>query len=303
MNILITGAISQAQECKQKLEKMGHIIYFQQFENENLCCAYDWVEGVICNGLFLHHSIEKFVNLRYIQLTSAGYDRVPIDYVKKRGITIHNARGVYSIPMAEWTILKLMEVYKESYFFRQNQLEQRWKKKRNLEELYGKTAMIFGFGDVGGEIAKRLCGFGVSVIGVATSSKECIYADKVISESEASKYLGKADMVIMTLPLTDKTKNLVNKTFLKKMKNDAIFMNLSRGEVVKEEDLLCHLEEGRLRVAILDVFRNEPLDSTSKWWQMERVIVTPHNSFASKQNGERLMNLIIRNLSSIEIEK
>ena len=70
------------------------------------------MEGVVCNGLFLHHPIERFPNLRFIQLTSAGYDRVPMDIVREKGIEIHNARGVYSVPMAEFAVAGVLSVYK-----------------------------------------------------------------------------------------------------------------------------------------------------------------------------------------------
>lgn len=89
MNLLITGAWNDAKDHFDELEKLGHHIEFLQFEKEALPCPYEWVEGVICNGLFLFHAIEKFANLKYIQLTSAGFDRVPMEYVEER----HNHRA------------------------------------------------------------------------------------------------------------------------------------------------------------------------------------------------------------------
>ena len=76
MNLLVTGAWSGGKNCIAELEEMGHSVRFMQFEKDDLPCAYDWVECVICNGLFLYHPIERFTNLKYIQLTSAGFDRV-----------------------------------------------------------------------------------------------------------------------------------------------------------------------------------------------------------------------------------
>ena len=101
MELLVTGAFSGAKQHIRELEEKGHRVHFLQFEKDELPCPPDQIEGVICNGLFLFHAIEKFTRLRFIQLTSAGYDRVPMEYVKANGIQIYNARGVYSIPMAE----------------------------------------------------------------------------------------------------------------------------------------------------------------------------------------------------------
>ena len=99
MRLLVTGAWQCTKEQLDVLRSQGHEIVFMQNEKDTLPINPCEVEGVICNGLFLYHEIEDFVNLRYIQLTSAGFDRVPMDYVSKKGIKIYNARGVYSIPM------------------------------------------------------------------------------------------------------------------------------------------------------------------------------------------------------------
>lgn len=90
MNLLVTGAWQQATDYLEQLKK-EHEVVFMQWENKELPCVYEWVEGIIGNGIFLSHPIEKFKNLRYIQLTSAGYDRVPMNYVKEHKIEIHNA--------------------------------------------------------------------------------------------------------------------------------------------------------------------------------------------------------------------
>ena len=100
MNLLLTGAWQGALSAIPQIETMGHKAVFLPQERDPLPCDPTWVEGVVCNGLFLHHPIECFPNLRFIQLTSAGYDRVPMDFVQARGIEIRNARGVYSAPFS-----------------------------------------------------------------------------------------------------------------------------------------------------------------------------------------------------------
>ena len=119
MNLLVTGAWQGAKDGIEQLKTLGHQVQFLQFEKDELPCSYEWVEGVICNGLFLSHPIERFTHLKYIQLTSAGFDRVDMQYVKKHNIEIHNARGVYSIPMAEFAIFGVLELYKQGKFFQQ----------------------------------------------------------------------------------------------------------------------------------------------------------------------------------------
>ena len=116
MNLLITGAFNCTQEQLDKISEIDNKVIFHKMECDDLPCSYDWVEGVICNGLFLHHSIKKFSNLKYIQLTSAGYDRVDMNYIKEHNIQTFNARGVYSVPMAEFALGGVLNLYKQSRF-------------------------------------------------------------------------------------------------------------------------------------------------------------------------------------------
>lgn len=108
MNLLITGAWSDALQHIKEIENMGHSVFFLQYEKDKLPCDYQEVDGVICNGLFLYHRIEEFTNLKYIQLTSAGFDRVPIDYIQKHKIVINNARGYIAF---QWLNLHYVVYY------------------------------------------------------------------------------------------------------------------------------------------------------------------------------------------------
>lgn len=295
MKLLITGAWKCTSEQLNQIEAMGHSIVFMQNEKDELPCAYEEVEGVVCNGLFLSHPIEKFTSLRYIQLTSAGFDRVPMDYVQAHGIEIHNARGVYSIPMAEFAISGVLQLYKQSEFFYKNQKKSVWEKHRGILELYGKTVCIVGCGNVGTECAKRFQTFGAKVIGVDLYPREDNAYEKTYPLSDIDNCLSKADIVVLTLPLTQETRHMMNDERLGLMKEGSVLINIARGAVVDENALLKSLDN-KLLGAVLDVFEQEPLDSDSALWQMENVIITPHNSFVGDGNAERLFSLIMSNL-------
>ena len=117
MHLLVTGAWNDASKHIAALEQMGYQVHFLQQEADPLPCDPSIIECVVCNGLFLQHDIRQFSNLRLIQLASAGYDRVPMDYVQRHGIEIHNAKDVYSIPMAEFVLYSVLQVYKQSRYF------------------------------------------------------------------------------------------------------------------------------------------------------------------------------------------
>ena len=295
MNLLITGAWQFAKDNIDRIEKLGHTVVFMQYEKDVLPCDYSWVEGVICNGLFLTHPIEKFVNLKYIQLTSAGFDRIPLDYVKKHSIEIHNARGVYSIPMAEFAVSGVLQLYKNAKFFINNQSNKIWEKDRNLVELYGKTVCIVGCGSVGTECAKRFKAFGCTVLGVDLYVRQDENYDDMIPIDILDEILPKSDVVILTLPLTDETYHIIDKKRLQNFKDDSVLVNIARGAVVDTGALMNALEN-KLYGAVLDVFEAEPLSSESKLWNRENIVLTPHNSFVGDKNFFRLNSTIILNL-------
>ena len=285
MHLLLTGAWNEAEAHIPLLQKLGHEIVFLQQEADPLPCAPAWVEGTICNGLFLHHSIEVFPNLSFIQLTSVGFDRVPLDYVREKGIEIHNARGVYSVPMAEFAIAGVLSIYKDLPRFQRQQDAHVWQKNRELRELAGKRVVIVGCGDVGTECAKRFQAFGCQVVGVNRTVKELRYFDCIVSLDALSREIETADVLIVTLALTAETRGLVKAS---QMKPDAVLVNISRGAVVDLNGLGC--------AAVLDVFAEEPLDPQSPLWDAEKVLITPHNSFVGEGNAYRLSELILKNL-------
>lgn len=294
MNLLVTGAWSDGKNCISELEALGHSVCFMQFEKDDLPCPYDWVEGVIGNGLFLTHPIEKFPNLRYIQLTSAGFDRVDMDYVKAHGIEIHNARGVYSIPMAEFALCGVLQLYKQAAFFRENQKQHLWEKHRGLMELAGKTVLIVGCGSVGNECAKRFKAFDCKIIGVDLFPREDSMYSEILPLDRLDEALTQADVVVLTLPLTEQTKHLMNSERFNRLKSTAVLVNIARGAIIDTTALLNHID--RLTGAVLDVFEEEPLSEQSPLWDKENIILTPHNSFVGEGNGKRLTANILSNL-------
>ena len=294
MKLLITGAWQQAKEYINVIEQMGHEVYFLQNEKDALPCNPEEVEGVVCNGLFLSHPIEQFSNLKYIQLTSAGFDRVPMEYVKNHAIQIYNARGVYSIPMAEFAITGVLDIYKKSRFFSENQKKHKWDKHRGLMELHGKKVCIVGCGSVGNECAKRFAAFGCHVTGVDLFLREDECYQKMVGLQELDTMLKESDVVVLTLPLTEETQHLLNAERMKYLRDGAVLVNIARGAIVDTKALV--LEMNRLGGAVLDVFEEEPLSADDALWEMDNVIVTPHNSFVGEGNVERLSRLILRNL-------
>lgn len=294
--LLLTGAYSYSKEQLDKIEQLGWNITFVQNELEALDIDVREFDAVVCNNLFLYNNIKKFENLKIIQLTSAGTEKLPMDYVHKQKIEVFNAKGVYSIPMAEWAIMNILQLYKNAPGFYEKQKKRLWEKDRSLMELDGKNVVIIGYGDVGKEIAKRLKSFGVTIIALNRSKVKDANIDQWVPLGKIDSILGKAEIVIVSLALTKETYHLIKQRQFYLMKKDSILVNLSRGDIICENDLINVLEHGWFRGVALDVFSQEPLNSQSPLWNYDRVIITPHNSFVSDRIKERLFTVIINNL-------
>ena len=301
MNFLVTGTVAGAEAFMKKLKEAGHNAVFMQYENGELPCDYSFCEGIICNFLFKHHNIEKFTNLKYLQLTSAGYDRIDIDYVKKHGITLFNAGDVYSIPMAEFAISGVLQLYKKSSFFYGNKSEHKWEKNREIKELYGKRVCVVGCGNVGRESAKRFKGFGCRVYGVNRTVREDECFDKILPLSELASETAKADIVLISIAKIPETEKIISEDIIKALKKDAVLINLARGEIVDETALIKALETYEIFGAVLDVFECDPLCADSPLWELENVVLTPHNSFIGENNADRMHSLIFENMKKSNV--
>lgn len=299
MNLLITGALPKDEDLFNKLESYNYQIFYQQHERDELIVEPGIIEAIICNGFFLYHDINKFQNLKVIHLTSAGYDRVPLDIIRNRGIRLFNANGVYSIPMAEFAILGILQLYKASYSLLNNQKQHIWQKDRNLFELTNKNVVILGMGSVGVEISKRLKAFGCNITGFDIKALECKFFDNIYNITKLSTYLKEIDILICCLPLTNDTLNFINADIIKMLSRHSIIINVSRGGIIDEKALYNALSNKDIMGAYLDVFEKEPLSKNSEFWDLDNIIITPHNSFISNQNNERLKKLIITNLLNV----
>lgn len=302
MRLLVTGALGPSAALLDEVRALGHEVTFMQGERAALPPAASKAEGVICNSLFLHHDLSNFPELRFVQLTSAGQDRIDSAELERRGISLHTAVGVYGVPLAEWVVLQILQVAKRSRHFARAQENKQWAKERGLVELQGRTACIVGFGEVGEQVALRLRAFGMKIVAVRRQRQHSPLADEVVPLAALTEALSAADVVVLALPLTPDTHHLFDETAIASMRPDAILVNVSRGALVDEQALVKALDAGLLFGAALDVFEREPLDADNPLWEIERVIVTPHNAYASDQIRDRLHTLVLENLRKLAEE-
>ncbi|GAA0179664.1 phosphoglycerate dehydrogenase [Clostridium sediminicola] len=294
-------------EKMKKIEELGYEIVMGKENNHAFNNSKDYVtyndelkdvEMLSCYNPFTTLDIGKMTKLKWIQLSSIGVDQVPKDIVNRNNIIVTNNRGGYSIPIAEWIVMSILQMMKNTNKFYKKQQNKIWKMDGSVLELYGKTVGFVGTGTIAIEAAKRLSSFGVKILGVNTKGRDIQYFDKCYSRAQTDDMLSRCDVVVGMVPGTKATYHLFNEDRFKAMKDGVLFVNSARGSIVDENELIKNLKNGKVRAAALDVFEQEPLSLDNPLWEMENVIVSPHNSWISEMRNERRFNLIYNNMRS-----
>ncbi len=247
---------------------------------------------------FVPEKLEKMPNLRWLQSFRAGYDSLDLDYMRKRNITFCNGKDIYSVPIAEDVVCKILMHNTNALTFLKNQKERKWEPFKKRIELCGQTIGIIGTGSIATEIAKRFQGFGVKILGYKRSPVASMaYFDEIISGKKGLEYLmSNSDYIIVTVDLNKESYRMINKDNLKLMKETASIINIARGSVINQEDLKEALKNNKISYAGLDVFEVEPLPEDDELWDLENVYITPHASGIVKNNKKRIADLVVSNI-------
>jgi phosphoglycerate dehydrogenase-like enzyme len=236
--------------------------------------------------------------LKWIQLTSAGADRLLSSGFIEEGVTVTTVSGLHATPIGEYVLAIMLMFAKGAPTFMRAQREHRWARYMP-QELLGKTVGIVGMGHIGGEVARLAKAFGCRVIATrrsvesAGATADC---DELLPPGDLPRLLAESDFVVLAVPLTAETRGLIGETQLRQMKPSAVLINIARGPVVVEADLVRALQEGWIGGAGLDVFEREPLPEDSPLWDLENVIVSPHISGGTEIYNRRAVQIFADNL-------
>jgi len=237
--------------------------------------------------------------LRLIQTIGAGVDSVIPAPDLPPSVRITNARGVHGEQMSEHAILMMLAFARQLPQALANQQARRWQS-FVPGSLAGKTCSILGMGTIGRAVAERAKPFGMRVIGVQRQPKPSGYADEILPPEQTPRVMRQADYLVVTLPKTPQTRNLLNAKILANLKPDAVLINMSRGGIVDEAEVANMLSSGRLRGAALDVFEEEPLPESSDLWMAPNLIITPHVAGLVPDYLDRVLNIFIDNVRRLE---
>ena len=251
--------------------------------------------------------------LKWIQSSAAGMDHCLVPSVIASPIPVTSCSGLFAPQVAEQTMALLFGLIRSGNTFFSAQRKREFVR-RPTDDLLGKTVGIVGLGGNGRRIAEVLVPFGVRVIATDLFPvNRPSHVDQLWPADDLPKLLKESDIVILCVPLNAQTKHLISGREFSAMKPDAYFINVARGQVVDEEQLVAALGQGRLKGVGLDVTEVEPLPESSPLWSDDRVVITPHVGAQSArrvdvtveffcenlkrfQRGERLLNLVDKQL-------
>jgi phosphoglycerate dehydrogenase-like enzyme len=238
--------------------------------------------------------------LRFVQATAAGAGqyvrRAELTEDELKRVAICSAAGVHAVPLAEWSLFGLLAFTKVLPRLRRDAAERHWPH-YPTNELRGRTLLVVGVGAIGLEVARLASAFGMRVLGVKRHADVKLpHVDSLHPPHELRELVGQAHAIVVTLPLTDETRGLIDRETIERMRDGAIFVNVGRGKVVDEVALIDALRSGKLAGAALDVTAKEPLPADSPLWEMENVIISPHTAALSWHENERIVELFSENL-------
>ncbi|MCM3569151.1 D-2-hydroxyacid dehydrogenase [Neobacillus mesonae] len=235
--------------------------------------------------------------LNWLQSWSAGVDSMPLEKLAARNIMLTSANGVHAYPISETIFALMLGLTRKIHTYVKNQQAHTWHHSNMKLEIHEKTIGIIGVGAIGSEVAKIAKAFGMKVLGVRNSGKTAAFVDEMYTAGQLHQVLPLCDYVVVTLPHTKETHHLFGAEQFYQMNSTAFFINIGRGEIVVEKDLVQALQEGIIAGAGLDVFETEPLSPDSPLWEMGNVIITPHTAGSTEHYNRRVVeNILIPNL-------
>jgi phosphoglycerate dehydrogenase-like enzyme len=234
-------------------------------------------------------------NLRWAQSLTAGVEGWLALPDLPDGLTLTCARGTHGESMPENILGALFYISKPFAAVAEDQKQSLWRS-RVAAPLNGQTLGILGLGVIGQEVARLASALGMRVIGTKRRPAPMANVAEVLGSDQTDAVLAQSDFVLLLLPATPETNNLINADRLRRMKKTAWLMNFGRGPLINDDDLVAAVAAKTIAGAVLDVFRQEPLPKEHKFWTTEGILVLPHIGGPHPQRDSIVARLFVENL-------
>ncbi|MFH5797512.1 D-2-hydroxyacid dehydrogenase [Haladaptatus sp. CMAA 1911] len=260
-----------------------------------------------CDALvtFAHRDAFLDADLEWVHSIQAGYDRFPLDEFGDAGIVLTNSTGIHGTSVGETVLGTMLEIARRLHRFSRQQVAHEWNRPDWDEPftLQHESICVVGLGTLGQGIAKRADAIGMQVTGVRRSAESVPHVRTVYANEDLHEAVSNARFVALATPLTEETEGLMDEAAFEAMRNDAYFINVSRGDCADQDALVAAVRDGEIAGAALDVFEEEPLPEDSPLWDMDDAIVTPHAAAAEVDYYRHIAELVRENTQHIDADE
>ncbi|WP_294470521.1 D-2-hydroxyacid dehydrogenase [uncultured Ruminococcus sp.] len=283
------------------ITSLGDAQVYGYTPNEEVADKIGDADAVICNKCLMTEEVfEKCKNLKYVGLFATGYNNVDLNAADRHGAVVCNVPAYSTDSVAQHTFALILNHFNKIRAYADTVDNGDWVNYKLFTyfyiptyELKGMTIGIVGYGSIGRRVAEIARVFGMKVLTFTRSPEKVGDGAEAVS---LDRLLRESDVVTMHCPLTDITKEMINKDALAKMKSTAYFVNTARGGVVNEQDLADALNDGVIAGAGIDTLTFEPMREDCPLRNAKNITITPHIAWAPKQTRERLLETVAENL-------
>ena len=266
---------------------------------EELCKIIGEYDGLIIRSgtVVTRNIMDAGKKLRVIGRAGVGVDNVDVPYATQKGILVMNTPSANIISAAEHSVAMIMSLARKIPWAHDSVHKGEWKRSKFTGiELYGKTLGIIGVGRVGGEIAKRLKAFNMTMIGYDPYLPQDVAESLGVKLTTLGEVLMNSDIMTIHTPLLPETKNMISLTQFRMMKKNALLVNVARGGIVNEDDLCEALKNKMIAGAAFDVFVDEPIKPGCKLLELDNLVMTPHLGASTVEAQEKVSVDIAENV-------
>lgn len=250
----------------------------------------------IVAGPVKDHELAELKALTWVHSWAAGVETEVGPALGRSGITVTSSTGNGAIPLAEHVIMLALMLNRQAQRWADAQREASWERFTH-SEIFGKTMGIYGFGNVGREVASRAQALGLSVVALRRDpTRDVELVDHMYGPDEILDFARNCDILVVAAALTPETRGALDATALRALKPGAHLIVVSRAHIVQDDALLNAIVDGTLGAAGLDAHAVEPLPHNSPYWHLPQVIITPHNGATTAATAARGTEIFLDNL-------
>lgn len=288
------------------LKELGDFVLYDRTNSEDVVERAKDADAILINKIKITDEIlAQLPKLKYIGELATGYNNIDIEAARKRGITVCNIPAYSTDSVAQMTFAHILNITNQVAHYADESRSGHWSKNPDfcywdtpLPELSAKTLGIVGLGNIGMKVAKIALDFGMDVF--AYTSKNSADLPAGIQKTTIEGLLGASDILTLHCPLTDDTRELINKETLALMRPGSIIINTGRGQLVNEQDVADALESGQLLGYGADVLTEEPPRADNPLLKQPHAYITPHIAWATKEARQRLLNICVENIKAFQ---